>query len=465
MVTHTLSTSQFGLLEIVADLVAFSTYPLIVVNFWSARETARGQVVGKTAVLSSALLMVLGLIIFILLAVLRRSPITTTLAVFLVALSLVPANFFYATVNSLLSVHNPEATGYILLAGELSKLALAYPLLFVFRVGLPGAIGALAGSNLVLGVFGLYFVRGTLADTMSLAKLKSWLKDGWLPALNQAPNLIGIADTFVAFLITGPMLVGYYQAAFSIALIVGYSNYLSYALYPLLLKGAGEKMIGTLFDFMMLFGVPMAVGATVLSHQFLSLLSRNYVTAAVPLGILAFSVLAGAVDTLVDQSLTGKESSDLAREDRFRMLLRSNIFFDAIANLGYATTYVGSVAVIVTWGLAASIPTQTVLTYWATSQLLLTVAFALIKIRRLGFGAFRGTIRPLGAYVISALVMGAAVIVVSPIMLITTVAPVYFGLRLAVVVGLGALIYFGALAAIDRKSRDWLRRIWGMFLP
>ncbi|MDG6941285.1 MAG: hypothetical protein JRN65_04800, partial [Nitrososphaerota archaeon] len=88
MVTHALTTSEFGLLEVVADLLVFSAYPLTVTNFWSARETARGEVVGKTAALGALILTIAGLAIFAVLAFARQSALTTALGLFLVALSL-----------------------------------------------------------------------------------------------------------------------------------------------------------------------------------------------------------------------------------------------------------------------------------------------------------------------------------------------------------------------------------------
>ncbi len=465
MVTHALTTSEFGLLEVVADLLAFSAYPLTVTYFWSARETARGEVVGKTAALGALILTIAGLAIFAVLAFARQSALTTALGLFLVALSLVPTYYFYLTTNSLLSVHNPQAVGYVLLFGEISKLAIAAPLLLVYRVGLPGALAALAGSNIVLGAVGLYFVRATLGGAVSLTKLKGWLRDSWLPALNQGPNLIGIGDTFVAFLIAGPILVGYYQAAFAIALVIGYSNYLSFALYPLLLRGASDRMVGLLFDFMMLFGIPMAVGAAVLSPQVLFLLSRKYMVAALPLAILAFSVLVGAADTLLDRVLTGKESADLAVEGRFAKLLRSNIFFDAIANLGYSGSYVASVTVIVAWGVRTSTPLLTIATYWAASQLVLTVLFLLVKVWRLGLGIFSGTLRPMVYYSACAAAMGAGVYFLAPLLVSTDMVGVYYGLRLLVLIAVGGVIYFGLLAAVDKRSRERFASLRSVLTP
>ncbi len=465
MVTHTLSTSQFGLLEVIADLVAFSTYPLGVVNYWSSRQTARGEAVGKTALLGSLVLGLVGVAVFTLLAVVRQSALTGSADLFLLALSLVPVNYFYSSVNSLLSAHYPQATGYVLLAGEVSKLAVVYPMLFVFKVGIAGAIAALAVSNLVLGGTGLYFVRGTMSGAVSLDRLKGWFRDAWLPAMNSAPYVVGIADTYIAFLVSGSVLVGYYQAAFSVAMIVGYSSYLSYALYPLLLRGAGDEMIATLFDFMMLFGVPMAIGTAVLSPDLLYLLSKNYVTTAGPLVILAFSVLVGAVSTVLDRSLTGRETSDLAVDNRFRRLVRSNLFFVPMANLVYSAVYLTSVALIVYRGGAVSASPESVIAYWAASQLVLTAILVTVKGRRLGAASFHGTLRPLALYAGCALAMALVVRLLAPMLLPTPLPAVEFGLRLAVVVGVGGLVYFGLLAGMDRKSRERISRVWTMVSP
>jgi O-antigen/teichoic acid export membrane protein len=460
MVTHTLTTSEFGLLEIVTDIVVFSTYPLGVFNFWISRDTARGMTVGRTAVLTNLVLSAAGCAIFAVLAFLGESALASSLYLFGFALLLVPISYWYTTVNAILSAHHPQASGYTLLFTEVTKLAAAYYLLYVLRAGLPGVLLALAVSNLAQGALGSYFVRDTFAGAVSLERWKVWFKSAWIPALNSVPYVIGIADTYVAFLVSGGYtLTGYYQAAFSIAAIVGYSGYLSYALYPLLLRGVADRLIGVLFDFSMLFGVPMAVGVAALSPQFLYLLSRRYVLTSVPLVILAFAALANAIDTLLDNSLMGRDTSDLQEGNKFATLRKGNLFFVPMANMLYGVLYISSVAVIAYLGTAAGLPYAETITFWAAAQLILILAIAALKVRRLGLGALAGTGASIAYYSFSAAVMGAAVYLAAPLLLAFNMPALYFGLRLALLVAAGGGVYFGILAAIDRKTRERILKL------
>ncbi|MDG7011411.1 MAG: hypothetical protein JRN57_04755 [Nitrososphaerota archaeon] len=466
MVTHALSTSQFGLLEVITDIVVFSTYPLGVINFWVSRDTARGKVVGRSAVTSNMFLSILGVAIFVVLAFVRGNAVASSVTLFAIALMLVPISYWYSTVNALLSVHFPQGAGYTLLTAEGVKLLSAYLLLYVARAGLPGVLASLAVSNLAQGALASYLVKDTFAGSFSFGPWKEWVRSAWLPALNSTPYILGIADTYVAFLVTGGYtLTGYYQAAFTVAAIVGYCGYLSYALYPLLLRGGAERMIGLLFDFTMMLGIPMAVGVAALSPQLLYLLSKKYIVTSTPLEILAFSALVVAFSSLIDTSLMGKDTSDLVEGSKFRSLLRGNLFFVPMANLLYGALYITSVAAIAHFGTAASLSYPEIIDYWAAAQLGLAVLVALIKLRRLGLSALAGVKSSLLYYIVSAVVMGAAVYEAAPLLLNFSMTAVNFGLRLAVIVVLGGAVYFGFLAAVDAKARERLINISGAFLP
>ena len=466
MVTHSLTTPQFGLWEVITDVVAFSAYPVGVVNFWAARDTGRAKRVGKTAVVANLVLSAAGGVIFTMLAFVGKSAITTSFYLFGSALVLVPISYWYRTTNAILSVHRPQASANTLMASEASKLASGYFLIYVFRLGLPGVLLALAASSIVQGGLGTYYVRETLEGGFSLGQWRRWFTNAWVPILNSVPVVIGIADTYVAFLVSGGYtLTGYYQAAFSVANLVGYSGYLSYALYPLLLRGAAERMIGVLFDFSMMFGIPMAAGAAALSPQLLYLLSPRYTAMSEPLVILAFSALAIAVSLLLDNALMGKDTSDLAAEDKVRTLLRGNLVFVPAVNLAYYVVYIASVGLIVYWGDATGLSYAGTVTLWAIAQGALGAAVVGVKIRRLGLAALSGVGPSLAKYAFSAAVMAAAVVAAAHLLLPGGLTTVVFGLRLCAIVVAGGAVYFGLLAAIDKPSRDRVKRMAGILLP
>ncbi|MDG6946943.1 MAG: hypothetical protein JRN44_00280 [Nitrososphaerota archaeon] len=460
MVTHRLTTSQFGLLEVVTDVVAFAGYPVSVISYWIPRDTGRGGKFGKTAIVGNLYLSLGGCAVFALFALAGGSAIASSASLFFSALALVPVAYWYRTANAILSVHRPQATAYTLLSTEASKLAVGYLLIFVLGWGLPGVLLSLSLSNVVQAGLGTYFARGTFEGSFSFGQLKMWLKSAWLPLFDSVPAIVTLADTYAVFLVTGGyVLTGYFQAAFVIASMVGYSRYLSYALYPMLLRGGGERMIGSLFDLMMMVGVPMAVGVAALSPDFLYLLSKQYVVTSVPLVLLAFGALANAIFILLDYSLMGKDTSDIAEGNRHRNLLRGSLFFVPSVNLVYGVSYIASVVAIVYVGGGLGYSYPFIITLWALDQLVLLAAFASIKLRRLGLAPFAGTMKPLVYYSGSAVFMAVVIRLAVPYFLAAGMPTIDYGFRLILLVALGMCAYFGLLASVDKRSRERIARI------
>ena len=466
MVTHRLTTSQFGLLEIITDIVAFASYPLSIVSYWAPRDIGRGKKFGKTAIVANLAVSLGGCAVFGLFAFVGNSAVVSSIALFFSALALVPLAYWYRTANAILSVSKPQATAYTLLSTEASKLVAGYFLIFVLRWGLPGVLLSLSLSNVVQAGLGTYLARGTFEGSFSLDQLKVWFGSAWLPLLDMTPSIVILADTYVVFLVTGGYTVsGYYQAAFVIASMVGYSRYLSYALYPMLLKGEGERVIGVLFDLMMMVGIPMAVGVSALAPEFLYLLSKQYVVTSVPLMILAFSALASAFFSLLDYSLIGKDKSDIEEGNRFGNLLKGNLFLVPVMNLTYGVIYLAGVAAVAHFGTSLGYSYPLIITLWASGQLALNVLFVALKVRRLGLRSFAGTGRPLAYYTLSAAAMAVTVRAVGPFLLSFSMPTVDYAVRLLILIAVGMAVYFGILAAVDKRSRERIARLPGIFLP
>ena len=64
LITRSLSAQQFGLYEVITDLVEFSAYPAGAFAFWATRDIARGKMFGKTAILLNLAISALGVVIY-----------------------------------------------------------------------------------------------------------------------------------------------------------------------------------------------------------------------------------------------------------------------------------------------------------------------------------------------------------------------------------------------------------------
>lgn len=112
LMTRTLSAQQFGLYEVITDLVAFAAYPAGLVAFWATRDIARGKMFGKTAIALNIALSALGIVIYVALSYFSASRIpSANLVTLLFAVLLVPVSYFNQAANSVVAGHRPWSSG------------------------------------------------------------------------------------------------------------------------------------------------------------------------------------------------------------------------------------------------------------------------------------------------------------------------------------------------------------------
>ncbi len=462
MITRWLTPSQFGLWEFIIDIVAFSAYPTGVITYWATREVARGKPVARTALLMNQVTSVLGIGIYLAFALLSLHVIGSNVGPFLLAIALVPLAYWTQAAASLVSGYDPTISGYSLFLSEPAKLLVAYPLLFVYRLGIYGVIVAIAVSYLVQGIYTTYKLRPASIDKFQLSLGLRWLGDWHVPTLVTLTYLLGIADTFAASLGQGgTTLAGYYQAAFQVATIVFYSSYLSVALYPLMLRKGSEKLPGEILEFSFLFAIPMAAGAIALAPQILFLLRPEYVSSSPALVILALAAVSFLVSVTMDQSLLGRERADLAEVDRRGSILRSDLLFVPAINLVFTGGYVAAIFLLGYLGSRAGTPLPQLALYWAAAQLVVWSLLAVIKVMRLRSKTAFSVSRGLLGYVGSGAVMGVTIYLVAGPLIPGGLDALEYGLRLVLLVLVGAAVYFGILLSFDKRVRGYFAAVLG----
>jgi O-antigen/teichoic acid export membrane protein len=458
MMTRYLPPQQFGLYEVITDLVSFSAYPAGLVAFWATRDIARGKMFGKTAVVLNIVVSTLGVAVYLVFSYLSAERIAqANFSTLLFAVLLVPAAYLTQAANAVVAGHKPKVLGYAVIFAEASKLAVAYPLLIVFRVGIEGVVLSVMVANLAQSISSIALAGDAMSNPINLEQGRRWIANSWLPILATLPLYLGIADTYVASLAANnTVLVAYYQAAFSVATLAGYSLYLASATYPLLLKGGSDEVSSMTLDLALAFGIPMAVGAAVLATPVLHLLNNDYLEANIALGILAISALFITVSTLFDFILLGKDRVDIDESARFRDYLKSSILFVGKVNIALGIVYVASVYSIVKAGIYLGLTTASIIELWAVAQLCCYVFFIAIKARKIrALGKL--TIPPSVFYYVG----GSGVMAVVLYVLkgyITYGRGTFFLTFELVLVALAGMIAYGAVVlTFDRQIREFAR--------
>jgi O-antigen/teichoic acid export membrane protein len=463
MVARWLIPAQLGLWEFVITIVTIASYPIGVVAFWVTRDIARGKLVGRTALVAGVSMSGGGILLYFALTFLTYSRVSSSLLPFLLGGILLPLSYWNQVSNSIVQGYRPVAMGYALIAAELSKLAMAYPALYIFKAGISGVMLALIVSYFFQSMVSTYLVRGALADQLKMTQARQWFGSAaWLPAVSFLPGIVGISDTAVASLGFGTTIVGYYQAAFLVASVVGYSAALTYSLYPLLLGGGSEKLPAITVEFSLLFSIPMAVGVAVLAQPILFMLGTKYMASSVGLEILALMFVFLTVSGIIDQTLMGTEKVDLEEKAKFSSYATSNLLFVPVVNLLSSMLYVGAMFAALSFATAGKLSTSETVALWTICELLATLVTLGIKGVRV-----RGIARIVPGIVVvkyaaASAVMGAAVYLASLSVLNRGLGTLFYGIQLLGMVALGAAIYFGVLYAIDGRFRNSAKTLWAV---
>jgi O-antigen/teichoic acid export membrane protein len=459
IMTRSLSAQQFGLYEVIVDLVTFAAYPAGLVAFWATRDIARGKMFGKTAVVLNLALSALGVAIYIGLSFFSATMIpSANLATLFFAVLLVPVAYLNQAANSVVAGHRPVVLGYAVIFSEVAKLAVAYPLLIVFKVGIDGVIFSVMVANLAQAVASVAMAGDAVSSPINFEQGRKWLANSWLPILTTLPLFLGIADTYVASLAASDtVLVGYYQAAFSVASLAGYSLYLASAMYPLLLKGSDHKVTAMTLDLALSFGIPMAVGAAVLATPILHLLNPVYLDASTALGILAMAALGNTVSSVFDQVLLGKDRVDVDETAKFADYLRSSILFVAKVNIALAAFYVAAVYLSIVGGLASGLSKAETLDLWALAQLGVFIVGISIKARRIRKVEQIIVPRSIGYYVGSAGTMAVLLYLLKGFISYAR-GTFFLTLELVVVSGIGVGVYAAIVLTLDKDLRAFVRK-------
>jgi len=459
MVARWLIPAQLGLWEFIIDIMTFASYPVGLIAFWATRDTARAKPVGRTSLYGALALSAGGIGAYFLVTALTYSSVSTTVLPFLLGSFLVPLSYWTQVTNSVVQGYRPGALAYSVIVSEVVKLAIAYPALYVYHLGIDGVIVAMVASYFTQAVANTFIVRGTLADTFDVAKVRRWLSLGWLPALIYLPSIVGISDTFVASLAFGTAIAGYYQAAFLVASIVGYSGSLAYGLYPLLLGGGSDKLARVTIEFSLLFSIPMAAGAAVLAGPILLLLGDKYTAGALGLVILGFAFVFSTVSAILDQVLLGTERVDADSGTTFREYAGSNLLFVPAVNIASTVLYVASMYVALAYAFSTGASVSTTVALWTLSQLAVALITLVVKGARARKVARILPGRPVLYYLFAALVMAGVVYLLQGAFVDRSLDALYYGIRLVALVGVGTGVYLGVLYAIDRGFRDTARSV------
>ena len=459
MVSRSLSEVDFGVWQNTADLVFYFTVLDSVMPFWARRFVARGfEGSGKTGVfcnlaLGSFMAVLYGLLVPVIMALMGVGG-SYVLPYTLIAIQIFEM-YAIRGIRSILHPKRPEAVGYGIMIKEGTKLLAAFFLVLQLQLGIIGAICSVIIAQVAQISFSSLvasrFVRGSFKPSY----VREWLKGSFLPIYNFMGQRIPPFSLIILFSLAGEMARGYYGVAQAIGTVILYTSFLAYALYPRLLaegssskSGRGSEDVEKSLRLVLMFAIPMTVGAMLLSDLLTAILKVSYQAAWLVLTALAPYYALRALSAVFEAVVSGSERVDAKAKIPARELVKTRLFKLYTLPYIYGTIMVGlSLLLLPSAGdaLDASLRLAFLFTGSSIASTLTTYALARRSL------AFRFPLDTL-----------AKCLIASSVMAIPLIALPHTPLRLywtGTLVAIGALTYMSVLLAIDHEARYLLKAL------
>ena len=258
IVTRNLLPEEFGLWTLIGSIVSYVLVINPIVTYWTTRQIARGEEIGKMALGVSGAFSVGGMIVYLGIAIFLAATTDADLFVLVLASILIPLMFVTQVLSSICMGFKPQAVSYGLLSFNISKIPLGFMLVAFMEFGIIGAIVATMLSSIVRIIILAIMGREKIVGEIKKSIIKFWFKFSWLTVYMNGSGLIYKFDVLIFSVLTNSFLgLAYWGVAQTSSKFVGHSAQLSAALYPKLLSGgkikiAEQNLVRTLY-----FAIPL----------------------------------------------------------------------------------------------------------------------------------------------------------------------------------------------------------------
>jgi hypothetical protein len=447
----------FGVWGYIMLIVSYITFPNCLVTYWATRYTARGLKVAKTSLVMILTFSIVSFAVFILISPYLAKTVGIAPLYFMVGSFLVPIMYVLYTLGSIAQGCVPHILGYGVAIFEISKVILAFIAIVYLKTGLYGALISVTIAQLAQVIFLLVRLWNRLTEgNIDLNTTKKWLRMGWVPLYSSLPSiLLGAGPLIITLLTFSAEPIAFWNAATAITAIVGYSTQLAFALYPKLLSGGNERDVETSFELVLMFAVPLAIGAELLAGPLLQILRAQFIEAAIILRVDTLNVFLSCIMGMLGSVIIGTEKVD-TENATFKKLLKSRLFLLPTLSYIQAFVYLPAIciasAIIVSLSLGPfylNLPLACELIELSCMVPIFTYEYKLAK----KILPFKFPVKSLAKYSLASIALAAVIIFFYPKRADQTIVSVF----------LGAFAYFCVLFVIDKNARRLMNSIVSTF--
>jgi len=450
MVTRRISLEDYGIYGNLGDVLSYFMILSSIVPFWVTRFVARGQIGSfKTGFtiniligLSSTAIYLVSTpsILYALQISLKYMPIYSISALLIIE------NYILSIFEAAIYPRRPEKLGFGLLAFEASKVLLGFILIIRCEMGLMGGLISIIAASFIQILFYLKDLLHEFHEKIVWDYAKEWFKASILNIYGIIGGRLLMLANLLLFIYGGELSRAYFGASSTIASIVTFSSSLAFALYSKLLSNAELRDVMLSIKMVLMFAIPMSLGAIILSESLLYLLNPSYSAASLILMVLSLNALFSSIASIFESIISGTERFDVEAKLSFRRVLKSRLL--SLLTLRYIQALIVVLPIyLILPSLShdALLSTLYFVLIGAVSDTALTLAKYFMAKRCINFNMPWASI---GKNLCASLAMAAVLLVFqAPPRLLVTLTRVL----------IGALTYFSVLSIIDREVRETIK--------
>ena len=379
IITRSVTPEEYGTWGLIIGLITYVTLIGPIVSYWSTRDTARNIQSGKTAILSSLLLSIGAISIYIVISYLMSNYTNVEQNVLLFAAILVPVMF----VNGILIAINlgwkPHAISYGTLAYGISSIPLALFLIYYLNFGVTGIIISVFLANIISIIILFYYAKEKIRNQFNKIFLKKWLKFSWVPIYPGIAILVAGFDISIFTIITGSVIgLAFWTAAMVLPAMISHTGLISRAVYAKLLEEKTKEFMSENLTLVFYFGIILISLVITFARPGLYALNPIYEIAFPVAIIMSFEVFLSVFTNIFLLSLAGIERVDKFENSTFKDYLKSKLFFPQTIRLIQTSIYVLilTVGLLILVGFGSS--NQELLLFWASIALITQIPLVCI---------------------------------------------------------------------------------------
>lgn len=461
IVTRKLSPEDFGTWALIGSIIGYIVISERIISYWTTRQIARGENVGKTSVTSSLLFVIGATLMYLLIVLVFPKDSNVNIQSMMLGIVLIPAHYLSQTFTGINLGHKPHAVSIGLLIFEISKVPAALVFVYFAQLGLDGAILALLIAFIIRIIVQIKFAKSKISNPFNLSVLKNWIRLSWISIYSSATKLIISFDILLYSLITGSVLgVAYYAASFTIASLVAHSALISQALAPKLLAHGDHKHIGENLTLMLYFAIPLLAISILFAKPALFALNPIYQDAWIIVIFLSIRMFLLIINNTLRRILESIETVDLKLDQNFSIFVKSKLFTIPTARYINSIIFLFSLSIMLFLFMGTETDELELVTWWVILSLGFEIPFfifLMIIFSRNVKTSF--SFSPITKYVTATLIFSFVFYLTSDLIINYEQSIFEYLPSLILELSICVLIYLGTTFLIDKKTKTLFRAI------